>query len=264
MNGVLLKSLIQEVLANMNRVFKLTILQPKFDDLYEKYKARGVQWDAEEERGRAERLRSITDKTGLDEELEHSAQKIRDENTRERARIEELKARRVISNGGNPLLYIVDRIIDVCVMRAGSERIEMHIDYLGVPDNLTQVTDVHSFFNKLKDYGCFATVDRVSNVWFVIMEPNVKKLHLYKNDLRRILESVTIQTDRAPENVTKLKSSLKSMDVKYDDGAAVLYVGSQKCQIPPYKNEHYFCRVMYEHDVNEIIDWSILYEKMTG
>lgn len=62
----------------------------------------------------------------------------------------------------------------------------------------------------------------------------------------------------------KAKNNLKSAEIRYVDNEAVLEIGSQRCQIPPYKNEHYFCRAMYEHGVNEPIDWSTIYEKITG
>lgn len=52
--------------------------------------------------------------------------------------------------------------------------------------------------------------------------------------------------------------------VEFLDEEAVLKLGAKKCALPPYKNEHFFCRAAFEHQINEPIDWSIIYEKMTG
>ncbi len=60
------------------------------------------------------------------------------------------------------------------------------------------------------------------------------------------------------------KISLGSQNIGLDDNKATLLIGEHRCQLPPFKNEHYFCRAMYEHELNEPIDWSSIYEKMTG
>ncbi len=52
--------------------------------------------------------------------------------------------------------------------------------------------------------------------------------------------------------------------VEFLDNESVLKLGDKKCALPPYKNEHFFCRAAFEHQINEPIDWSIIYEKMTG
>jgi len=62
----------------------------------------------------------------------------------------------------------------------------------------------------------------------------------------------------------KEKIQLRTAEIKYDDDKATLNINGQKCSIPPYKNEHYLCRAMYEHAIGEPIDWSLIYEKMNG
>lgn len=52
--------------------------------------------------------------------------------------------------------------------------------------------------------------------------------------------------------------------VEFDDNEAVLACGSKRCQLPPYKNEHYFCRAVFEYPKNEPVDWSLIFERMTG
>lgn len=62
----------------------------------------------------------------------------------------------------------------------------------------------------------------------------------------------------------KQKVKLGSEEIKFNDEKAIIEIGNKKCPLPPYKNEHYFCRAVFEYPVNEPIDWSIIYEKMTG
>ena len=56
----------------------------------------------------------------------------------------------------------------------------------------------------------------------------------------------------------------QSGKIEFLDEEAILKLGDKKCALPPYKNEHFFCRAAFEHQINEPIDWSIIYEKMTG
>ncbi len=50
------------------------------------------------------------------------------------------------------------------------------------------------------------------------------------------------------------------------DKKASIIVGDDEIKLPPYKNEHYLCRAMFSKDVSvgEGIDWSIIFERMTG
>jgi hypothetical protein len=75
-------------------------------------------------------------------------------------------------------------------------------------------------------------------------------------------ESFTTPNYKSFEKETeKLLSNNK---VEFDDEKATLKIGKYNISLPPYKNEHYFCRTIFEHGLNEPVDWSILYEKMTG
>jgi hypothetical protein len=56
----------------------------------------------------------------------------------------------------------------------------------------------------------------------------------------------------------------QSDKVEFLDEESALKLGEKKCPLPPYKNEHFFCRAAFEQQINEPIDWSIIYEKMTG
>ena len=60
------------------------------------------------------------------------------------------------------------------------------------------------------------------------------------------------------------KKNFDELEVTFDDNKANIRVGNSVCQLPPYKNEHFFCRVMFEYQANEPADWMDCYEKMTG
>lgn len=58
-----------------------------------------------------------------------------------------------------------------------------------------------------------------------------------------------------------LNENLKS---SFDDKKAVIRIGEQTISLPPSTNEHCLCRVMFKHPIDEPIDWSVIYEEMTG
>ncbi len=58
--------------------------------------------------------------------------------------------------------------------------------------------------------------------------------------------------------------SLKDHKTTFDDNAAAIIVGTLKCPLPPFKNEHFFCRAMFQHPANEPVDWSLVFKEMTG
>lgn len=62
----------------------------------------------------------------------------------------------------------------------------------------------------------------------------------------------------------KVKIDLKSAKITFNDEEAVIKIGNQKCQLPPFKNEHYFCRAMFQFPIKEFVDWSTIYEKYEG
>ncbi len=75
---------------------------------------------------------------------------------------------------------------------------------------------------------------------------------------------ISLKSQKLGQNKSEPKLYLKNIDISYEDDSAILIIEGKKCQMPPYKNEHYFCRAMYEHKKGEVVDWSILWEKMTG
>jgi hypothetical protein len=52
--------------------------------------------------------------------------------------------------------------------------------------------------------------------------------------------------------------------VEFDDSRGIIKIGQLEIMLPPYKNEYYFCLVMFEHKVKEPVSWDIIYDRMTG
>ena len=57
---------------------------------------------------------------------------------------------------------------------------------------------------------------------------------------------------------------LKDCTIKFDDSTGKIHIDEIEVQLPPYKKEHIFTRVMFTHKKDEIIDWSIVHNEMTG
>ena len=52
--------------------------------------------------------------------------------------------------------------------------------------------------------------------------------------------------------------------LQFIDKEAVLKINNISIQLPPHKNEHWFCQAAFEYSPNEPVDWDELYEKMSG
>lgn len=60
----------------------------------------------------------------------------------------------------------------------------------------------------------------------------------------------------------KDKKISDSAKVEFLDNEPALKCADKKCPLPPFKNEHFLCRVMFEYPINEAVDWSIVAEEM--
>lgn len=56
----------------------------------------------------------------------------------------------------------------------------------------------------------------------------------------------------------------KNFSSKFSDKTATIQIGKEKIQLPRTKNEHCFCRVAFRYSVEELVDWSEIYQEMTG
>ncbi len=66
------------------------------------------------------------------------------------------------------------------------------------------------------------------------------------------------------ENTEKPKIELANQTIVFNDDETNIEIGKQKCALPPYKNEHYFCRAMFQYKAAEFVDWSQVYKAMVG
>lgn len=59
------------------------------------------------------------------------------------------------------------------------------------------------------------------------------------------------------------KTKLNDKKIEFDNEKAVITFDNQIIQLPPYKDEHCLCRVMFlQCKGKEPVDWSIIYEEM--
>lgn len=59
--------------------------------------------------------------------------------------------------------------------------------------------------------------------------------------------------------------NLKNEVVVFDDETHSIKTESGKESVlPPFKNEHYFCRIMFDQPKNKPMDWQDIFEKMNG
>lgn len=77
-----------------------------------------------------------------------------------------------------------------------------------------------------------------------------------------------VQTNTVPQVEAKKtdnsEASPAELDVKFDDDNAYLIAGDRSVAMPPFKNEHLFCRAVFKRKKKEPVDWSIIYQEMTG
>ena len=57
---------------------------------------------------------------------------------------------------------------------------------------------------------------------------------------------------------------LSEHKIDFNDAEATVIVANRKSWIPQALNEHLLCRVMFDAPVRTAVDWSVIYEKMTG
>ena len=77
-----------------------------------------------------------------------------------------------------------------------------------------------------------------------------------------IISMPPLELRESKEKQALRKIGLKSVQISYDDNKPVIKIGEQNVALPPFKNEHYFCRAIFQHPTKEFIDWSIIFENM--
>lgn len=155
------------------------------------------------------------------------------------------------------------------------EEVKTTIERIDKEENIISIIDIEEEYRKFKKAQPLINEgirklykEFLTELWGIRLEDSKNYLLVRVTNLDKLKKIKEIVDKKLLKIVKPIigisKISLKSVKIIYNDNEVVLKIENQKCQLPPYKNEHYFCRAMYEYDVNEPVDWSIIYEKMTG
>jgi len=83
-------------------------------------------------------------------------------------------------------------------------------------------------------------------------------------DVKLFLDDCIFRAKHKSLLPTKGEKVPNSAKIEFLDSEPALKCADKKCPLPSFKNEHFLCRAVFEHPINEAIDWSEIYERMTG
>lgn len=109
------------------------------------------------------------------------------------------------------------------------------------------IANMEDFYGKLKD------IEKSFN------------LKTYEDSILDIKE-VRSRIKQLQKELSKKKNivKLKNRKIYFDNDSAKIRVDDLDCPLPPYGNEHFFCREAFKYKKGEWIDWSVIYEGMTN
>lgn len=58
--------------------------------------------------------------------------------------------------------------------------------------------------------------------------------------------------------------SLKGRKITYDETKQIIFIDAIPCTLMPSRNESDLAKVMFKKEIGQFVDWSILYEEITG
>jgi hypothetical protein len=120
-----------------------------------------------------------------------------------------------------------------------------------------KVQEINSIISRLRDER--AKIDKTKNK---LNELNIALPIKIIGETKIKLEDSQNKNSFETKSLKKIR--LGYQGIEFDDDKATIIIGKQNVALPAYKNEHYLCRAMYEYGVNEVVDWSLIYQKMTG
>jgi hypothetical protein len=85
---------------------------------------------------------------------------------------------------------------------------------------------------------------------------------VYTFNISKEFDSLYKENKDSSNNKKQRKVAILKGSVSFSDNEAAIYVGKTKCQLPAFRNEHFFCRSIWNHLVNEFVDWDIIFENM--
>lgn len=71
-----------------------------------------------------------------------------------------------------------------------------------------------------------------------------------------------IENTPSSKPIKTKKNNLVNSQIFFDDNKATISIDNSPVPLPPFKNEHYFCQVLFQHPKQEFVDWSIIFEGM--
>jgi hypothetical protein len=58
--------------------------------------------------------------------------------------------------------------------------------------------------------------------------------------------------------------SLEGKRVRFDENTSAIIINEKKCSLPAFKNEYSLANAIFSYDIDEPVDWSIIYKEMSG
>jgi hypothetical protein len=167
----------------------------------------------------------------------------------------------ITMNMNSPYQPLAD-IIDVLLRKnrsSDNDRIKVHIaEISSLPQNSMGCREFEDFIAKLNTKGIAVQIVRQTGAYY-----ETEKIDQETEDAL-LSEKRSLLGVESPSNSASELLSLTGQQITFKDAEAQIVVGSVTCQLPPFKNEHYFCRVMFSQPVGKPIDWSDVYEKLSG
>ncbi len=193
----------------------LNILQPKFDELYEKYKNSNSINDTEFKQYH------LPDKSSENsQELIAIAQnQILQEAENRKIRIEREKLRLQQLNGKNLYIYALEQIIEKVVIEDKNTQISLRLhNEFAFPLSTDSINIAEKFLGELKNYGCFDNFIRPQSRVFVLVKPDIKKLKEYKNKLIKKLDREEIFEKKIVSTKNKIKKGKIEVFISVEKG----------------------------------------------
>lgn len=159
----------------------------------------------------------------------------------------------------NPFQALID-VIDVILQKneySNEPFFRLHVlEVSSMPQNGAGALQLTKLLERLHQQGIINHRYKAGDEIAKLTEDNEQKLFAER---RRIEDKWY-----GHENTEKPKIGLANQTVVFNDDETNIEIGKQKCALPPFKNEHYFCRAMFQYKPQESVDWSAVFEDMAG
>ena len=174
------------------------------------------------------------------------------------------------------LIDIIDVILTKNEATVKSEIFLHPSEIPSLPQNSHGVIMLCDFLNTLEKKGVILRIDNSADIKKLIENATnsanpfdfaiYKITKLDKAAEQKLLAEKQSILEKAQAVISSSgeKISLSDNKLSFDDNQAIISIGKRQCALPPYKNEHYFCRAMFAYKPNEPVDWSLIYKLMTG